>query len=175
MTGQIAPCLDGTAAECVRAPPNAALSGKFCRKPSRNQGIPFKTAIGLGIANKNRGGVYMNLLPKMTRSILTATVVSCLWPGAWAQDRDRDRDYRDHDRVTRLEPGLVIPIRVLESIDALALRKVISPYRKRQQEARNRGEILCGDHHRNCDSFCHPDSAAYMGNAGGHLYPRRLD
>jgi hypothetical protein len=61
----------------------------------------------------------MEPLRKVPRLILAAAVVSCLWPGAWAQerDRDRDRDYRDRDRVTRLEPGIVIPIRLLQTVD----------------------------------------------------------
>ena len=39
----------------------------------------------------------------------------CIAPSASAQDR-RDRDYGG-DRVTRLEPGTNIPVRVNESID----------------------------------------------------------
>jgi len=37
-------------------------------------------------------------------------------PALSAQDRDRDRDGY-HDRVTRLEPGIVIPVRTNEGID----------------------------------------------------------
>ncbi len=40
---------------------------------------------------------------------------------AWAQDRDRDRGerdrYREGDRITRLDPGTVIPIRTNQMID----------------------------------------------------------
>jgi hypothetical protein len=44
----------------------------------------------------------------------------CLSTLATAQDRDRDRDQdrnRDRDRMTRLEPGTVIPVRTNEAID----------------------------------------------------------
>ena len=44
----------------------------------------------------------------------------CLSTLALAQDRDRDRDqdrYRDNDRMTRLEPGTVIPVHTNEAID----------------------------------------------------------
>jgi len=40
----------------------------------------------------------------------------CMLPALSAQDRDRDRDGY-HDRVTRLEPGIVIPVRTNEGID----------------------------------------------------------
>ncbi len=40
-----------------------------------------------------------------------------LLSGALAQDRDRDRDDRDRDRVTRIEPGTVIPVRTNDAID----------------------------------------------------------
>jgi hypothetical protein len=40
----------------------------------------------------------------------------CLLPALSAQDRDRDRD-GDSDRVTRLEPGVVVPVRTNDSID----------------------------------------------------------
>ncbi len=40
-----------------------------------------------------------------------------LLPSVFAQDRDRDRDDRDRDRLTRLEPGTIIPVRNDESID----------------------------------------------------------
>jgi hypothetical protein len=37
---------------------------------------------------------------------------------AYGQDRDRDRvSERDRDRITRLEPGTVIPVRATETID----------------------------------------------------------
>jgi hypothetical protein len=41
----------------------------------------------------------------------------CLLPPVSAQDRDHDRDRMDHDRMTRLEPGTVIPVRTNEAID----------------------------------------------------------
>src|SRR5579864_1848081 len=44
------------------------------------------------------------------------TMALCL--SAVAQDRDRDRDWnRDSDRMTRLEPGTVIPVRTNDAID----------------------------------------------------------
>lgn len=48
------------------------------------------------------------------------TAVLCLAPMAAGQDRygDRDRDrYPDQDRISRLEPGTVIPVRLNDSID----------------------------------------------------------
>lgn len=45
---------------------------------------------------------------------LFAISVLCLSQLASAQDRDRDRD---GDRITRLVPGTVIPVRTMESID----------------------------------------------------------
>ncbi|HTS29451.1 MAG TPA: hypothetical protein VMH81_26460 [Bryobacteraceae bacterium] len=42
--------------------------------------------------------------------------VMCLSSVGLAQDRDRDR-YGDRDRMTRLEPGTVIPVRLNETID----------------------------------------------------------
>lgn len=42
----------------------------------------------------------------------------CFLPLASAQDRDRSRDREpDRDRITRLEPGTVIPVRTNEAID----------------------------------------------------------
>ena len=40
-------------------------------------------------------------------------------PGAYAQDRDRDRDQDNHDgdRVTKIERGVVIPVRTNDTID----------------------------------------------------------
>jgi hypothetical protein len=50
-------------------------------------------------------------------TLLPAVLAVCLSPAIiHAQDRDRDR-YRDGDRLTRLEPGTVIPVRLNESID----------------------------------------------------------
>jgi len=40
----------------------------------------------------------------------------CIAPTGTAQDR-RDRDYDDHDRITRLLPGTNIPVRVNDTID----------------------------------------------------------
>jgi len=34
-----------------------------------------------------------------------------------AQDRDRDREDRDRDRITRIEPGTIVPVRLNETID----------------------------------------------------------
>jgi hypothetical protein len=53
---------------------------------------------------------------RVAGGLLTMTL--CL--AAVAQDRDRDRDRdgnRDSDRMTRLEPGTIIPIRTNEAID----------------------------------------------------------
>jgi hypothetical protein len=43
-----------------------------------------------------------------------AAVALAMLPATWAQDRDRDHD---RDQVTRLEPGLIVPIRVIDTID----------------------------------------------------------
>jgi hypothetical protein len=49
------------------------------------------------------------------RAFLVATVL-CMVPIAWAQDRDRD-NREDRGRVTRLESGMVIPVRLNQAID----------------------------------------------------------
>jgi len=49
-----------------------------------------------------------------------AIVLAVSLPVVSAQDRDRDRErdrYGDQDRITRLEPGTVIPVRLTEAID----------------------------------------------------------
>src|SRR5579862_5532630 len=54
---------------------------------------------------------------KQCRGFVAAAVL-CLLPSAWAQNRDHDRDNReDRDRFTRLEPGMVIPVRLNQTID----------------------------------------------------------
>jgi len=55
-------------------------------------------------------------------SVLTIATTG-ITAGAYAQDPDRDRDHdrdrvEEHDRVARLDPGTVIPVRLNESIDA---------------------------------------------------------
>ena len=54
------------------------------------------------------------------RLLGSALVIAALCFPAIAQDRDRDRDRdwdRDHDRMTRIEPGTTIPVRLNEPID----------------------------------------------------------
>jgi hypothetical protein len=50
---------------------------------------------------------------------LLAVTALCLSPVVSAQDRDRDRDrdYDRGDRIVRLDPGTVIPVRANEAID----------------------------------------------------------
>src|SRR5665213_173482 len=53
---------------------------------------------------------------KLLFGIVTLSLLPVVMPGG--QDRDRDRDHdRDRNRVTRLEPGTVIPVRTTERID----------------------------------------------------------
>ena len=56
--------------------------------------------------------------PKLRSSFCTGMAFFALglFPALSAQDRDRDGD-RYRDRLTRLEPGTVIPVRTNESID----------------------------------------------------------
>ena len=49
--------------------------------------------------------------------VIAMAFLGSLLPSVFAQDRDRDRDDRDRDRLTRLEPGTIIPVRNDESID----------------------------------------------------------
>ncbi len=53
---------------------------------------------------------------KVCGGLLTVAAL-CLSTG-WAQDRRDDDHYRDRDRIARLEPGTVIPVRTNEGIDA---------------------------------------------------------
>ncbi len=58
----------------------------------------------------------MNFTAKMALFIVVGV---SLLPGAYAQDRDRDRDQDNHDgdRVTKIERGVVIPVRTNDTID----------------------------------------------------------
>ena len=65
-----------------------------------------------------------SVIHKLYRDVRVASGVVamtlCISTLATAQDRDRDRDQdrdRDNDRMTRLEPGTVIPVHTNEAID----------------------------------------------------------
>jgi hypothetical protein len=68
---------------------------------------------------KNLSGWTLKFLAVAT---VAAALVSLFPRPTWAQDYnggrdwDRDRD-RDRDRVTRLEPGMTIPVRTTQAID----------------------------------------------------------
>src|SRR5437762_14063465 len=65
-----------------------------------------------------------SLLDSKASVVGVLAIALCLSPLAAAQDRDRDRGDRDRDRnaygdrMTRLEPGTVIPVRINDGIDA---------------------------------------------------------
>jgi hypothetical protein len=68
----------------------------------------------------NMSGKLLKSTGKVQKFTPCAIMVLSLLPVVQisAQDRDRDRDrYRDRDRITRLEPGTVIPVRTTERID----------------------------------------------------------
>ena len=60
-----------------------------------------------------------NVACKTVRFLGTAAVVAALFlpAAASAQDRDQGSD-RDRDRMTRIEPGTIIPVRTNDTIDA---------------------------------------------------------
>ena len=63
---------------------------------------------------------YQTSSPGLSKIIGSPAIILalCLLPIASAQDRDRNREREpDRDRMTRLDPGTVIPVRTNEAID----------------------------------------------------------
>jgi hypothetical protein len=77
-----------------------------------------------------------------SKIIRGAVAVATLWTlsGAYAQDRDRDFD-RDRLGVTRLEPGMVIPVRTDETIDVERTDQRIYPGRVDQDVRGENGAL----------------------------------